>query len=204
MSNSLGFREIGENITIYEPVRFIQPEKMVFKNHIIFSEFSYLASGKGLFIGNFIHISTNCSILGGGYCIVNDFVGIAAGTRIVTGSESIIGDAMSSGPTIPSEYRNNYQSYVIIEKHSFIGTNVVILPGITIGEGAVIAAGSVVNANLEPWCIYSGNPAKKIGKRPKKTILSLEPELLSKFSLFLSDFSKEEATAKSIKNGFQF
>jgi acetyltransferase-like isoleucine patch superfamily enzyme len=200
MDNEFGFKEVGCKIKIYSPISLIQPEKMVLKSHIMLSEFSYLASGKGLFIGNYTHISTHNSILGGGYCIIHDFVAVAAGTRILTGSESVMGDGISCGPMIPSEYRKNFQSYVILEKHAFIGTNVVILPGVTVGEGAVIAAGSVVNHNLEPWCIYSGFPAKKIAKRPQKNILKMEAELLDKYSIVLTDFSTEVKTAKSIIN----
>jgi acetyltransferase-like isoleucine patch superfamily enzyme len=40
-----------------------------------------------------------------------------------------------------------------------------ILPGVTIGEGAVVAAGSVVVKDVEPWTVVGGNPAKVIKKR---------------------------------------
>ena len=41
----------------------------------------------------------------------------------------------------------------------------IILPGITIGEGAVVAAGAVVTKDVEPYAIVAGNPARKIGER---------------------------------------
>jgi len=41
------------------------------------------------------------------------------------------------------------------------------LPGITIGEGAVIGAGAVLAKNVEPYAIMAGNPARKIGERNK-------------------------------------
>lgn len=47
---------------------------------------------------------------------------------------------------------------------SWIGTRAVILPGVTIGEGCIIAAGSVVNKDCKPNCIYAGVPAKLIKK----------------------------------------
>jgi galactoside O-acetyltransferase len=200
MDNKYGFKNAGENIIIYDPISLIHPEKMVLKSHIMLSEFSYLASGKGLFIGNFTHISTHCSILGGGFCIINDFVGVTAGTRLITGSESILGNGISCGPMIPPEFRDNFQSYIIIEKHAFIGTNVVILPGITIGEGAVIAAGSIIKKNIEPWGIYSGSPARRIGTRPKSKILQMEATLVDKYSIELSDFSQEEKIARATVN----
>ena len=50
----------------------------------------------------------------------------------------------------------------------WIATGAMILPGVTIGEGAVIAAGAVVTKDVEPWTIVGGNPAKFIKKRVLK------------------------------------
>ena len=57
-------------------------------------------------------------------------------------------------------------------------TNTVVFPDVTIGEGAVVAAGSVVHRDLQSWGIYGGNPLVKIGVRPKERILQLASELL--------------------------
>ena len=54
---------------------------------------------------------------------------------------------------------------VVIGDRAWISCKVVILPGVTIGEGAVVAAGSVVTKDLEPFSINAGIPAKKIGSR---------------------------------------
>ena len=56
---------------------------------------------------------------------------------------------------------------VIIEDYVWISARAIILPGITIGKGAVIAAGSVVTKTVEPYSIMAGVPAKIIGKRGK-------------------------------------
>jgi acetyltransferase-like isoleucine patch superfamily enzyme len=196
---NMSFKEIGVEVKIYQPISLIQPENMVLKNHIILSEFSYFASGLGLFIGNYIHISTHCSILGGGYCIINDFSGICAGSRIITGSEDINGGGITGGPTVPREFRLNFQSYVILEKHSFLASNCVVLPGVTIGEGTVVGSNSVVTKDLEPWGIYIGNPAKRVKDRPKEKILTMEQELFEKYAVRPSDFSKEMILAKQLK-----
>jgi galactoside O-acetyltransferase len=55
-------------------------------------------------------------------------------------------------------------SEVVIEDKAWIGFNVIVLKGIRIGEGAIIAAGSVVTKNVEPYTIVGGNPAKFIKK----------------------------------------
>lgn len=47
----------------------------------------------------------------------------------------------------------------------WIGARAIILPGVTIGEGAVVAAGAVVTKDVEPWAVVGGNPAKFIKMR---------------------------------------
>lgn len=48
---------------------------------------------------------------------------------------------------------------------TWISARAIVLPGVTIGEGAVVGAGSVVTKDVEPWTVVGGNPAKVIGKR---------------------------------------
>lgn len=55
-----------------------------------------------------------------------------------------------------------------IENKAWIGTGCKILKGVTIGEGAVVQAGSVVTKNVEPWTIVGGNPAQLIRKLEPK------------------------------------
>lgn len=54
---------------------------------------------------------------------------------------------------------------IVINEDVWIGTNVVILKGVNIGRGAVVAAGAVVNKDVKPYEIVGGVPAKKIGDR---------------------------------------
>jgi acetyltransferase-like isoleucine patch superfamily enzyme len=56
---------------------------------------------------------------------------------------------------------------VIIGDRVWIGYHAIILPGIKIGEGAVVGAGAVVTKDVEPYTIVAGNPARKIGGRNK-------------------------------------
>ncbi len=54
---------------------------------------------------------------------------------------------------------------VIIEDYVFIGPRAIILPGVKIGKGAVVAAGAVVTKDVAPFTIVGGIPAKEIGQR---------------------------------------
>ena len=112
---------------------------------------------------------------------IGDYVDIALGVIITTNGEVIIGDRvligycsqiLSTNHQIPDRngkifYANHICKKIVIENDVWIGANCIILPGVKIGEGAVIGAGSFVNKDVEPWGIYVGSPAKKIGERPK-------------------------------------
>jgi len=62
---------------------------------------------------------------------------------------------------------------VKIEEFCWIGRNVMIMPGVTIGKGSIIAAGSVVTKNIEPYSIVGGNPAILIKSRDKDKVDNL-------------------------------
>lgn len=61
---------------------------------------------------------------------------------------------------------------IIIEDDVWIGANSVILSGIKIGRGSIIAAGSIVTKNVEPYSVVAGNPAKKIRSRFSDEIIN--------------------------------
>lgn len=56
---------------------------------------------------------------------------------------------------------------VTIKDRVWLGANVIVLPGVTIGEGVVCCAGCVVTKDVEPYAVVAGIPAKKVGERPK-------------------------------------
>ena len=64
-----------------------------------------------------------------------------------------------------NEYFQAENKPVIIEDYVFIGPRAIILPGIKIGKGAIVAAGAVVTKEVAPYAIVGGVPAKIIGER---------------------------------------
>lgn len=69
---------------------------------------------------------------------------------------------------------------VTIADRVWIGFRAIVLPGVSIGEGAVVGAGSVVTRDVPPFTIVAGNPARPIGSRPQDLsyVLSYTPFLL--------------------------
>lgn len=65
---------------------------------------------------------------------------------------------------------------VVIGDRAWIAYRAIILPGVTIGEGAVVGAGAVVTKNVEAYTIVGGNPARVVGKRSPELTYSLHYE----------------------------
>jgi len=180
--NNLKFAEMGTNVKIYPYVVFINENNIHLKSNIIISEFACIHGGIKSLIGNFIHISSYSSIAGGGVCVLEDFVGLSAGVRIITGSEMIKGEGLTN-PTIPQKFRAISRSFVHLKRHSFLASDVVIHPGVTIGEGAVIGSNSVVSKDIEPWSINVGSPTRKVGERESNKILMFQDKLYKEYSI---------------------
>jgi len=99
--------------------------------------------------------------------IVTTKGGVEIGNRVLIGYRSQILSANHCIPLDKSRVFNSGHTYspVFIEDDVWIGARCVILPGVRIGEGAVIAAGSVVTKNVPPFAIVGGVPAKIIKSR---------------------------------------
>ena len=69
-------------------------------------------------------------------------------------------------PLIAKERNQGFEKAkgIVLEDNVWLGGNVVILPGVRIGEGAVIGAGAVVTRDIAPFSIAVGNPARVIRK----------------------------------------
>lgn len=86
--------------------------------------------------------------------VVGDGVSIAPGTMLVTGSHEIGPASRRAGPLANAPVR--------IGDGCWLGARATVLPGVTIGEGCVIAAGAVVAHDCEPNGLYAGVPARRV------------------------------------------
>ena len=159
----------GKAVRIFKGARIINPERVEFGDHSLVDEGAYLFAGQGIRIGRHVHLAFNSSIYGGGTCELGDFVGIGVGARLVTGTD--LPDRGLTNPTIPPEHRAVSRQRVEVRPYAVVFTNSVVFPGVTIGEGAVVSAGSVVHKDLRPWTVYGGNPLVPIGVRSRDLII---------------------------------
>ena len=160
------FKKVGLNVKIYEYTKIVKPEVIEIGDYSEIDDFTFIYGGKGIKIGRYVHISRFVSIIGGGELYLGDYSVLADGARILTGTDTHHnGSRMST--CLPLEQRNLKVSFIRIEKDAFIGTNSIVHPGITIGEGAIIGSNSLVLKDVIPWTINVGSPSKVIGKRQK-------------------------------------
>lgn len=166
------FKKIGKNVKIFELAKIIKPEVIEIGDNSEIDDFSFIYGGKGIKIGRYVHISRFVSIIGGGELFLGDYTVLADGARILTGTDSYQGGKRMS-TCLPLEQRNLKVSFVRIEKDAFVGTNAIIHPGVTVGEGAIIGSNSLVLRDVEPWSINIGSPCKFLKKRPKVDLKDL-------------------------------
>jgi acetyltransferase-like isoleucine patch superfamily enzyme len=138
--------------------------------HVFLDDFCYIGKGAQLYapegyirIGKRSHISA--TVLGHGGVEIG--AGVASGGLILSVTDSHYGGARMGGPMIPSEQRNLRYGKVVIGDDAFLGRNSMVMPGVTIGEGAVVGPYSLVVKDVPPWTVVMGCPAVEIDKRPK-------------------------------------
>lgn len=154
----------GRKVRIFQGCRIYPPGVVEIGDLCQIDENVVVFGGIKTVLGRNVHVAFGSSISGGGACYIGDFVSIGSGVRVITGTEKPC-EGLLNNPTIPLEYRGVERSEVAIGDFSTIFTNTVIFPGVQIGEGCVVGAGSIVHRNLKPWHIYAGNPLVAIGKR---------------------------------------
>jgi len=118
---------------------------------------------KGIVIGDHTVVNEGCHLDGRGGLVIGNNVSISAGTWIVTDEHDI------NDPRFPE-----ILAPVTIGDYVFVGSKAMILPGITIGRGAVVGAGAVVTKDVDPFEIVGGVPARAIGQRRGEPLYQLD------------------------------
>jgi acetyltransferase-like isoleucine patch superfamily enzyme len=155
-------------VKTFEYSRILGLENIKFGTNIIVDDFAFIYATTPMSFGNYVHFACFCSVVGGAYLVIEDFVAISHGARVLTGTDDFK-DWGFGNSTVPLKYRNVTRKPIKIGRFCIIGANSVVLPGVTIGEGATIGANSVVTRDLDPWGVYIGN--RRISERNKEAVL---------------------------------
>ena len=126
--------------------------------HNVSKVFSNCFFGEGpghLYIGKGSFVNHGCFFDLGGDITIGDNCAIAMNVSFINGTHEILHNDTKI-------WGGQFCEPIVVKNGCWLCANSVILPGVTIGEGTIIAAGSVVINNCEPFCLYAGVPAKKI------------------------------------------
>jgi galactoside O-acetyltransferase len=173
------FRSIGKNVFIKKNVGMFFIENISIGNNVrIDDNVIIVASNKKtpVMLGNYVHIASNCYLAGSEGIEMMDFVTLAPGVSIFSGSDDYSGKKLTN-PMVGKPYIGGKSGKVTLCKHVIIGAGSVVLPDVAIKQGSSVGALSLVSKDLNPWGVYSGIPAKKIKNR-HKDILKLEKKFL--------------------------
>lgn len=151
----------GENVIFENNVRIFHPEQVEIGDNVYIGHDTILKGyhRNKLIIGDNSWIGQSCFFHSAGGITVGEGVGIGPGVRILTSQHS------SKDPQIPIICSELSFGEVIIEDNCDIGIGSIILPGITIREGAIIGAGSVVTRDISGYAVWAGNPARFLRNR---------------------------------------
>jgi acetyltransferase-like isoleucine patch superfamily enzyme len=149
------------------------------KRSLIRSKTRILGNPRRIKIGDHFKIYENCIIaVGKGEIIIGNHGLLGVGTYINCGNEKLtIGNGVAVAPFCKIfTYSHHYASEemiintykkgdITIEDNVLVGSSTIILPGVTIGRNSIIAAGSIVNADIPSNAIFGGSPARLIKMR---------------------------------------
>lgn len=119
----------------------------------------FLSYGGKITIGNYCSVNPYTMIYGQGGVVIGNYV------RIATHCVIIPSNHIFSSIDMPIFKQGLNNKGIVIEDDVWLGAGVVVLDGVRIAKGCIIGAGSVVNNDTEPYCIYVGSPARKIKTR---------------------------------------
>lgn len=108
--------------------------------------------GNHITFGNNVYLNINCTLLDGGRISIGDDCLVGPNVQILTVNHPLNSQQRLQKTSLVKD--------VIIENNVWIGAGAIILPGVTIQEHAVIAAGSIVTRSVKPYSLVAGNPAR--------------------------------------------
>ena len=118
-----------------------------------------IASPDRLQLGSNVGIGIGAYITAGGGVTVGDYVGIGPDVKIWSVNH------IYEDPARPWMLQGSEPKEVVIGNDVWIAAGSIVKPGLTIGDGAIIAAGTVLSKSIPPYAIVAGNPGRIVGWR---------------------------------------
>lgn len=173
---------IGKCCALREWIRYVRPDNIWIGDYVMIDDFVLICGGRDAMteFKGYNHIGHFSSIVGSAGVVFEKFSSMAFGCRLLSESDDYVGGFMSN-PMIPMEFHNQKVGRIVVQSHAIIGTNSVVLPGVTIGEGATIGACSLVAHDVEPWTVNIGVPTKPVKMRDRAGVLAMYEKFLKEY-----------------------
>jgi galactoside O-acetyltransferase len=160
------FKSCGKKVSIPQAVFFKGLENIELGERISFSSYNSIfaessSNEASIKIGNNVSLNRNVMInadIKGGIIIEDD---------VIIGPNVVIRASGHRYENIhkPIREQGHHKGRIVIKTGAWVGANAVVLPDVTVGKGAIVAAGAVVTKDLNDFDIVGGVPAKRIGSR---------------------------------------
>lgn len=159
----------GENVIIGKTCRIRYPEIVELHDNVIIDDFVYISTG--LIMENYTVIEPNCVLMGGksNQITIQSYASLAPHVSLLCSTNDF--EQSFPGGFDAYKYQKLHSGPIVIEKYVIVGCNTTVLPGVILKEGSRIGAHSLVKKDSEPWTLYAGVPAKKIGSVNKEMTL---------------------------------
>lgn len=176
----LGLRSVGRDVLVHEAAILVDLDRISIGSNVRIDAFCVLSAAAGsLAIGSHVHVHAYAAVYAGAGVELCDFSGLSQGVRVYSVSDDYSGGSLTNS-SIPSKYRHLTRGSVSIGRHVLVGPGSVILPGVTIEEGASVGAMSLVPRDLAAWGVYAGIPARRLKDR-SRALLELESAFLREY-----------------------
>lgn len=164
-------KNCGDNVKIYPTAKICSPERVAIGDHTRLCDYVLFHPEHGeINIGRYCDFEPFSLIWGAGLMTIGDFVNFGPGTKIMGNSYEYRDGDISVG-TVEQTHEGIIEGDLVIGDHVYFGADVTVLANVhKIGEGAFIGAQALVTHDLEPWGVYVGSPARKIGERPREAL----------------------------------
>ncbi len=173
---NLGLR-FGKNVRIDRSAMLFGGARITLGSNVRIDAYVVVTAEEPVEIGDFVHLGAGSMIFGRGGATLEDFSGLAPRVCILTTSDDFV-EGYLTNPTVPEEYTRVSVAPVALRRHSLVGCGSVVLPGVTLGEGAAVGALTLVRKDVPAFAVVAGNPPRTIATRNETRLRALEAKLL--------------------------
>jgi acetyltransferase-like isoleucine patch superfamily enzyme len=160
------FIHTGRNFNLddYCEVNGLSKQKLIFGDNVTIGKFALIrpTNQYGGIVGEGLRMGSNSNIGAYGYIGCSGFIEIGNNVMISPRVSLFAENHNFADTNVPMKEQGVTRQHIKIEDDCWIAANSIVLAGVTIGRGAIIAAGSVVTKDVPAYAIVAGNPAKII------------------------------------------